>query len=157
MLGRNVERGKIVEIILDVGTLGDRKSHLAEDGDDLIHGLADRMHAAFGLRQRRQGDIDAVGLEFVFQFHSFEHGTPRFNGGGDLLLEKIAVLTFLLAPLRGNLSELLQQQRDLAGLAKRADLHGVERRCRRRRCGLIQPFLAARVEFVAHDPSIQLQ
>ena len=50
MLGRDVERGEIVEIVLDMRPLGDDEAHLAEDRDDLVDGLADRMDAA---RRRR--------------------------------------------------------------------------------------------------------
>ena len=46
MLGRDVERGEIVEIVLDMRALGDGETHLAEDRDDLVDGLADRMDAA---------------------------------------------------------------------------------------------------------------
>ena len=42
MLGRNVERGEIVEVGLDVGALGDRETHIGEDLGDLVGDLADR-------------------------------------------------------------------------------------------------------------------
>ena len=50
MLGRDVERGEIVEILLDMRPLGDGEPHLAKDRDDLVDGLADRVDAA---RHRR--------------------------------------------------------------------------------------------------------
>ena len=50
MLGRNVERGEIVEVGLDVGTLGDREAHIGEDLGDLVGDLAHRMDAALGER-----------------------------------------------------------------------------------------------------------
>ena len=53
MLGRNVERGEIVEVGLDVGTLGDREAHIGEDLGDLVGHLADRMDAALGERPER--------------------------------------------------------------------------------------------------------
>ena len=49
MLGRDVEGGEVVEVVLDVRPLGDAEAHLAEDGDDLVDGLADGMEAALAL------------------------------------------------------------------------------------------------------------
>ena len=47
MLGRDVERGEIVEVGLDVGAFGDREAHIGEDLGDLVDHLADRVDAAF--------------------------------------------------------------------------------------------------------------
>ena len=46
MLGRNVERREVVEVGLDMRPFGHGEAHVAEDLDDLIEHLADRVHAA---------------------------------------------------------------------------------------------------------------
>ena len=68
MLGRNVERGEIVEIVLDMRPFRDGEAHLAEDRDQLIDSLADRMNAAIDIgfhrpNSNRKGDVDTLFLE----------------------------------------------------------------------------------------------
>ena len=46
MLGRDIERGEIVEVVLDIGPFGDREPHLAEDRHDFLDGLADGVDTA---------------------------------------------------------------------------------------------------------------
>ena len=56
---------EVVVVGLDVGTFGDRKSHVGEDRRQLVHHLAQRMDPA-GFRRRlaqRQRDVDGLGLE----------------------------------------------------------------------------------------------
>ncbi len=65
MAGREVELGEIIIVAFDVRPFGDRKTHLGENGGDLVHHLADRMDAA-GLdagQGNREGDIDRLALE----------------------------------------------------------------------------------------------
>ena len=54
---------EVVIVGLDVGTFGDRKSHIGEDRVDLLEHLAQRMDAAGfrgGLAQRKR-DVDGLG------------------------------------------------------------------------------------------------
>ena len=60
VLGRDVERGEIVEILLDMRPLGDDEPHLAEDRDDLVDRLADRVDAAGLDAPGRPGDTGKV-------------------------------------------------------------------------------------------------
>ena len=65
MAEREVERGEIVVVGLDVRPFGDGEAEIGEDRRDLVDDLADRMDAA-GLERRRadgQGDVDALGFE----------------------------------------------------------------------------------------------
>ena len=59
MLRRDVERGEVMEIVLDMRPFGNGEAHLAEDRDQLVDRLADRMDAAVVLGLHRQGDVDA--------------------------------------------------------------------------------------------------
>ena len=72
VLGRNIERRKIVEILLDMRPLGDREAHLTKNRDDLVHGLADRVDMprfAKGYRERYIGVLAGEAL--------FEGDTPE--------------------------------------------------------------------------------
>ena len=69
MLGRDVERIEVVEIVLDMRTLGDGEAHLAEDRHQLFHGLADRVDEADLTRARGQGDVDALLDEAPLEVH----------------------------------------------------------------------------------------
>ena len=69
VLGRNVERREVVEVVLDVGAFGDGEAHVAEDRDDLVQHLADRVDTALQRRPDGKRDIDALV------------GEPRLDGG----------------------------------------------------------------------------
>ncbi len=65
MARREVQRGEIVEVGLDIRPLGDREAHVGEDGGELVHHLADRVDAPArdGALRQRQGDVDGLGRE----------------------------------------------------------------------------------------------
>ena len=67
MLGRNVERGEIVEVGLDVRAFGDREAHIGEDLGDLVGDLAHGMDAPLGERPfaHRQRDVGALCRELA--------------------------------------------------------------------------------------------
>ncbi len=46
VLGREIQRGEVVEVVLDVRPLGEGEAHLGEDGDHLVHRLQGRVHAS---------------------------------------------------------------------------------------------------------------
>ena len=127
MLGRDVEGGEIVEIVLDMRALGDGEAHLAEDGDDLVHRLADRMDAAGLVRLDRQGHVDALGLEPRRQGGVLE---PRGGGGErhlDLVLEAVRGGALLAPQIRGERAQPLHPLGDAALAAERADADLLER------------------------------
>ncbi len=65
MAFREIQLGEVVVVGLDVGAFRYRKTHVGEDGGELVGDLADRMHAAdFGRRlAQRQRDVDGLGVE----------------------------------------------------------------------------------------------
>src|ERR1700744_4798848 len=69
MVWRDIEGGEVLEVVLDIRTFGDAETHLAENGDDLIDSLADRVQATFALGAWRQRQVDR-----------FE-GQPSVQGG----------------------------------------------------------------------------
>ena len=92
MFGRNVQRREVVEIGLDMGAFGDGETHLAEDCDHLVDGLADRVDTAFGLRTSRQRNVDAVLGKAGIQRRGFENLFSRVNRGGDGVLDRVQLL-----------------------------------------------------------------
>ena len=65
MADREIQRGEIVVVGLDIRALGDGEAEIAEDRGDLVDDLADRMDAA-GFETagaQRQRDIDRLGCE----------------------------------------------------------------------------------------------
>ena len=62
MLGRDIERGKIMEIVLDMRPFGDFEIHRRENFHHFFQNLCERVDAPFRLGLDRQCDI-----EFVFR------------------------------------------------------------------------------------------
>ena len=128
MLGRNIERGEIIEVGLDVGAFGDRESHIGENLGDLVGDLADRMDAA--LRERafahRQGYVGAIGGELLDKCSARENLMPRIERFGNTGLQCVDRLPETLAFLRRHRAERLHQLGDATLLAKRLDPHLVE-------------------------------
>jgi hypothetical protein len=129
MAGREVERGEIVVVGLDVGTFGDRKAHIGEDRGDLVDHLADRVDAAALGRRLAHGQrhVDLFG------------GQPRLDGGiaqlrlaggdriGDAGLQPVDGRACRLALFRAHRTERLQPFRDRALLAERRHAHRLDR------------------------------
>ena len=72
--GREVERGEVVEVVLDVRTFGDGKAHVGEDGGEFLEHLHHGMERADGLEARGQGEVFAFGFEARVQRRHFEFG-----------------------------------------------------------------------------------
>ena len=62
------------------GPLGDGEAHLAEDRDQLLHGLADRVDAADLGRARRQAHVDALICEARLQLLLFQVELAGLDG-----------------------------------------------------------------------------
>ena len=133
VFGGNVECGEIVEIGLDMRAFGDGETHLAEDRDHLVDGLADRVDTAFGRRARRQRDVDAILGKAGIQRRCFENLFTRVDCGGNGILDGIQLLAGIAALFRRQLADPLDHSGDRTGLAKRRDAQCLQRR---KVCGL---------------------
>ena len=58
MVGRDVEGGEVVPVVLDFRAVGQFVAEAAEDLGDALQRAADRVHAAAGCIAARQGDVD---------------------------------------------------------------------------------------------------
>ena len=65
VIGRKVERLKIVVVALDLRPFGDRITHGDEDGNDLVHRPQHRMAHAELAVNAGQGHVDALGGELL--------------------------------------------------------------------------------------------
>ena len=132
MLGRHVEGGEIVEVVLDMRTLGDREAEIAPDLHDLLPHLAHRMDGALRLRAHRQGDVDLLGGEARFERRLLKRRLARGDRLGDLVLEQIERRARLLALFRRHAAQALHALGDRALLAERRRRARLRARLRRR-------------------------
>ena len=134
MLGRDVERGEIVEIVLDVGPFGDGEAHLAEDRDELVDGLADRMDAALGLGPHRQRDVDPLAGEPRARAPRRRAAPAAASSAASISsLSTLSARAALAARLGRERAQALHQLGDAALLAEGGDAHLLERVAARRR------------------------
>ena len=129
MAGREVELGEIVVVALDVRPFGDGEAHLGENGDDLVHHLADRMDAP-GLdagQGNRQRDVERLALELGLKRRALEHRAPRRERFRDLILQRIDGRALRFTLVRRELAERGEQRGNRSLLAERSDARGLER------------------------------
>ena len=127
---REIERGEIVVVGLDVRPFGDGEAEIGEDGGDLVDDLADRMDAA-GLQRlgaHRQRDVDRLRREAADEVLLLENGAAGGERLADAVLQAVQRRPHDLALLRRHGAEALHQFGDAALLAERGDALGLQRR-----------------------------
>ena len=127
VLRRDVQGSEVVKIVLDIGTFGDRETHLAEDGDAFLGNLADRVQPAVAHRARRQGDVDRLGGKPGFEGGAVEALLARLDCRGDTVLDAVERLPGGLARRRIESAKALHLFRDRALAAERRHANGFER------------------------------
>ncbi len=60
MVGREVEAAEVVEVVLDLGALGDGEAHGDEDVDEVVLRLPQGVQVAAGAAPSGQGDVEAL-------------------------------------------------------------------------------------------------
>ena len=128
MIGRNVECGEIVPVVLDVGTVGPGESHLAEDRRDLVHHLADRVKRTLPLGSCRQADVDLLGDKLCRQRRRGERALADFECRFDLALELVHLRAEFAALFGRHRAQCLHQAGDAALLAEDGHARNLERR-----------------------------
>ena len=126
---REVELGEIVVVALDVRPFGDGEAHVGEDGDDLVHHLAQGVDAA-GLDARQadgQGHVLGLALELRLERDFPEDRAPRRERLRHLVFQRIDRRAVRPALVGRELAKRRQQRRDRALLAQRRDAHRLER------------------------------
>src|SRR6516165_4723795 len=86
-----IELGEIVVVSLDVGPLGDRKTHVGKNGCQLIDDLTDRMNAP-ELRRwlaHRQGHVQRLGVESLIERQLLQRLLACGDRRGDAVLKTV--------------------------------------------------------------------
>ena len=89
VLGREVEGGKVVEVVLDVGALRQAETHLGEDGDHLVHHLHGGVHAAAARGRRGQRQVDALGGEPGVEVGGLQHRLALSDRSRDAVAQAV--------------------------------------------------------------------
>ena len=121
VLGRDVERREIVEVVLDVGPFDDPEAHVGEDRDQLVQHLADGMNGADRLRARRQGDVHPLGREALVQVRPLQRRAACVDGIGQLALDLVEPRAGLLAGVDIEPAQALHRLGERRFLAERRD------------------------------------
>ncbi len=121
MIGREVERGEVVVVGLDLRTFRHREAERGEDLDDLFGHPGERMdrprqRAPAG--QREVGPVRREGLPALLGLQGLEAGRDR---GLDRGLGPVRLLAHLRPVRGGNAAERPQQRGELARAAEHAD------------------------------------
>jgi hypothetical protein len=100
---------EVVVVGLDIGTLGDGKAQVGENGRQFVHHLAERMNAAlFGGRlPQRQRDVDGLGCQPCIESGRFQDVAARGEREADLVLGEIDRSTLRLAFVRRSSGDIL--------------------------------------------------
>ena len=123
MFRREVERGEVVEVVLDVRSFGQAEAHLGEDRDHLVHHLHDRVHATGPARRRRaeeRSSAPAASSASSFAAAS-SYITSRGDGGGDAVAQAVDQRTLNASLIRATCRPGTSADRgDRARLAEKA-------------------------------------
>jgi hypothetical protein len=128
MLGRNVQRVEIVEVVLDMRSLGHGEAEIAEDLDHFLPDLRHRMHGARALWSHRQRDIDLLRGKPRLESGFLKCCLAHTKGFAHAVLQQVERGTGLAAFIGAHAAERLHALGDGALLAERRDAHGFDGR-----------------------------
>ncbi|MNQ92180.1 hypothetical protein D3C85_1075970 [compost metagenome] len=127
VLGREVQGGEVVEVVLDVRAFGHGEAHFGEQGDHLVHDLHGRVHPALAPRTARKGQVDALCQQAGVQLGGLQLGLLGGDGGGDAVAQPVDDRPLLAAFVGAERAHAFQQGGDGAGLADGGDAHLFDR------------------------------
>ena len=127
VVGGDVERLEVVEVVLDLRAFRDAESRPAEDCLDSQARARHRMKAADRLSAARQRHVDCAAAELTLERDSVELRAPRIEGSRDAVLRLVDRGACALALIGRKASETLQQLRHGALAAENLHAHRIER------------------------------
>src|SRR4030095_12807569 len=89
MVLRHAERGEIVEVVLDLGAVGDREAERAEQRLDTFERPRDRMQVAAPGAAAGQRPVEGFGRERSFELRGGERIASRDERRLELLLRLV--------------------------------------------------------------------
>ena len=96
MIGRRIQRIKVMELVFDIRPFGNIKPHLPENGYDFFINFAHRMNTPLILRTNRQADVNRFAGKFLVQLLFFQNGFLSFQRGLHFRLQNIEGLPCFL-------------------------------------------------------------
>ena len=128
VLGREVQGCEVVEVGLDVGPFGDGEAHVGEDGDQFVHHLHGRVHAALPAGRGGQGQVHPLGRQAGLQFSGLQLGLAGLDPGGQAVAHLVDLGPQDLPLLKAYRAEGPGQKGDVARLAQDGDARLVQGR-----------------------------
>src|SRR5260221_1013875 len=120
MVGERPQRGEDVVVALDLGAVGDGKSHRAKELLDLFLRARDRVQPARAGAAARQRDVDRLGVELAVELAREDRLAARLHQRLDFGLGAVDRRTRLRTLLGGQPAQALEQLRERARLAEDA-------------------------------------
>ena len=117
MVLRLIERGEVVEIGLDLGTIGDLETDRAEQLLDALQGAHRRVQSAASEAAAGKRHIERLFGELRIQLGGRERFATRGKRPLDTLFRGVDARTHLAPRLRRKLGEALHRVGERAGLA----------------------------------------
>ena len=144
---REVQRGEVVPVILDVRALCHAEAHVAEDRGDLLENLHNRVQRALPRQRRgRQRQVDLFAHQLGLKGFGLQRALAAAHGVFDPGLEGIEGRALLLALFWRHGAQRAHQAGNPAFLAELGDAHGVQRVQAGRRLDGGQRFLLDRCD-----------
>ena len=127
MVGRDVQRLEVVEVVLDLGTLVDLEPELAEDPGDLRHGLDRGVQRAPADGPTGHRDVDGLGGETRIELGGAQDRASLADRGLDALADGVRDGAQLRAVIRRQRADAPQHSGEPALLAEHLELDRLER------------------------------
>ena len=101
MIRRDIERFEVVEVVLDLGSVRDLESEPREDLLHALEGAGDGVQPTPAAAPARQGDVDPIGGEALFERALVEGAAPLGDARLQVLLGLVHGTTEVAALGRG--------------------------------------------------------
>ena len=155
MFRRNIQCGKVIEIIFNIRAFGNIKSHPGKNFGNFIHYLTDGMNTPCMLRPGRQGNVYLFLLQLRIQRRRVQSGFCLVNGIPHRDLQLVELWRNFLAFCRIHLTQTPHHQADTAFLAERGNPQRLQRIKIGNTSDLRQQFLFKLFNILHHNSQIK--
>ena len=154
VLGREVESGEVVEVVLNVRPFRHGEAEFGEDGDHLVHHLQGRMDVALAAGRGRKRQVELFRRKARVELGGLQRGAA----GGQRRLHRVAqgveLGAFGAALIGAHAPQRLEQEGDGPLFAEGGDAHHLER-CDVRRGGDVGQKLDFERSGIGHDRGLR--
>jgi len=124
---RDVERGEIVPVVLDLRACGDGEAHVRKDFRQFVHHLADRVDRPARRLGRGQRQVHGFGGKAGIQRGAFQRTLALCQGIGNPFTQGVDQRAGALPFFGGHPAQCLEQGRDRTLLAQKFDPQSLQR------------------------------